>query len=199
VDGVLVVRNLDVFHGQLCAKSYRAGSGHRRRGSQTGEPLGELLGAADQRAPEPLAAGAVERREDLAAVAVEDRQPLAARPRRGDPVPERVEAADPVRRQAETGGQAAGGGDADPQAGEAAGPEPDRDQVDRLPAAGRRRGGLDLGQQRRRMARPAGRREPELGGIQDLAVAPGAGGRVGRRGVEADYDQRGPPGSAGRR
>jgi hypothetical protein len=104
-------------------------------------------------------------------------------------VAERVEGADAARRQAEARRQAAGGRDADPQAGERTGPEPDRDQVDPLPATRGRRGGLDLGQQRGGVARPPGRREAELGGVRELAVAPGAGGGVGGRGVEADDDQ----------
>jgi len=188
VDGIGVVRNADAIHGQLCSKSYRAGAGDRRGGFQSDEPLGELRRPTDEWVPEPLAAGRVQRREDLAAVAVEDREPLARRPRLGDPPPERVERADPACRQPEAGGQAAGRGDADPQPGERAGPEPDRDQVDRLPAAGRRRGGFDLAEQRRRMTRPPGR-EAELRGVQNLTVAPGAGGGVGGRGVEADDDQ----------
>jgi hypothetical protein len=37
---------------------------------------------------------------------------------------------------------------------------------------------------------PAIGREPQSRLVQGLAVAPGAGGRIGGRGVEADYDQR---------
>ena len=189
MDGIGVVRNPDAIHGQLCSKSYRAGAGDRRRGFQSGEALGELLGPADQRFPEALAVGPVERREDLAAVAVEDGEPLPARPRLSDPAAERVERPDPARRQAEAGGQPARGGDADPQPGERTGPKSDRNQIDRRPAAGRARRRLDLTQQCGRVPRPAGRREAELRGVQDLAVAPGADGGVGGRGVEADDDQ----------
>jgi hypothetical protein len=194
VDGIGVLGNADAIHGQLCSKSYRPGAGDRRGGVQIAEPLRQLLRPADERVPEPLAARPVERREDLAAVAVEDRQPLVARSRLGaDPPPERVEGADAARRQPQAGRQPARGRDPDPQPGERARPEPDGDQVDRLPAAGRRGRGLDLDQKRRRMARPPGRREAELGGVQDLAVAPGTGGGVGGRGVEADDDQGVPP------
>jgi hypothetical protein len=189
VDRIGVVRNKDAIHGQLCSKSYRAGAGDRRRGFQSGETLGELLGAADQRLPEPLAAGPVERREDLAAIAVEDREPLTARPRLTDPAAERVEGADPTRWQPEAGGQPAGGGDANPQPGEGARPEPGRDQLDCRPAAGRARRRLDLAQQRGRVAWPAVGREAELRGVQKLAVAPGADRGIGGRGVEADDDQ----------
>jgi hypothetical protein len=196
VDGVGVVRDLDAIHAQLCPESYRPGTGDRRRGGQGPQPLRQLLGPADEGVPDPLAAGGVERREDLAPVAVEDREALALRPRLRDPAAERVEAADPARRQPQAGREAARGRDPDPQAGERAGAQADRDQVDLPPAAGRRRGGLDLAQQRRRVARPAGGGEPELGAVQDLAVAPGAGGGVGGRGVEADDDQREAPSTA---
>jgi hypothetical protein len=197
VDGVGIVRDTDAADGQLSSKSYRAGAGDRRRGSQSRQPLRELLGPGDERVPAAGAVGRVERREDLAAEAVEDGQPLALAPGPGpDPAPERVEGADPARRQPEAGGQPARGGDADPQPRERARPEADGEQLDRVPAAGgggRRR---DLGEQRRRVPRPAGRREAELGGVQDLAVAPGADGGVDGRGVEADDDQSGSPASA---
>ena len=86
------------------------------------------------------------------------------------------------------------GRDPDPQAGERAGPEPDRDQVDGVPAARRRR----------RSARPRPRRpvawrgrprseSPRCASASDLAVAPGGGGGVGGRGVEADDDQEARP------
>jgi hypothetical protein len=39
------------------------------------------------------------------------------------------------------------------------------------------------------MPRPSLRGEPQQRLLEDLAVAPGAGGGVGGRGVEADYDQ----------
>ena len=97
--------------------------------------------------------------------------------------------ADAGRRQTAGGGEAAGGGDPDPQPGERAWAEPDRDQVDLLPAAGGRGGGLDLAQQRGRVPGPPRRGEPQLRLVQGLAVAPGAGGGVDRRGVEADDDQ----------
>jgi hypothetical protein len=82
------------------------------------------------------------------------------------------------------------GRDPDPQAGERARPEPDRDQVDAVPAPRRRGAALDLGEQAGGVAWPPLRREPELGLAQDLAAATGARRGVGGRGVEADYGQR---------
>jgi hypothetical protein len=41
------------------------------------------------------------------------------------------------------------------------------------------------------MPRPPLRGEPQQRLLQNLAVAPGAGGGVGGRGVEPDYDQNG--------
>jgi hypothetical protein len=153
--------------------------------------VGQLLGPADEGVPDAPAADSVERSEDLAPIAVEDGEPLPLRPDAdGDPATERIEGADPARRQPQARGQPARGRDPDPQPGERAGAEPDREQVDLAPAASSRGGDLDLSQQRRRVARPPGSGEPELGGVQDLAVAPGAGGGVGGRGVEADDDQR---------
>lgn len=146
VHGVVIVRYLQAISGQLVSKAYRPGTAGRGRLRQPRQPLGELLGPADQWLPDPLSISRVERREDLAAEAVEHGQPLPARPRLGDPAGESVEGRDAGRRQAGGGGQSVGGGDADPQAGERAGAEPDRDQIDRLPAAGRSRRALDLAQ-----------------------------------------------------
>jgi len=191
VHGVGVVRYSDAVSGQLVTKSYRSGAGHRRGRGQIGEPGGELLGPGDERLPDPLAGRRVQSGEDLAPVAVEDGQALAPRPGRGDPGGERVERADPGRRDPEAGAQPARGGDPDPQAGEGAGPEADRDQVDRAPAARRARRLLDLGQQAGRVPGPALAGEAQQRLLQDLAVAPGAGGGVDGRGVEADDYQRG--------
>ncbi|MFN8217530.1 MAG: hypothetical protein U0R71_13135 [Solirubrobacterales bacterium] len=188
VHGVGVVRYPDTDQGQLVTKSYRPGAGCRRGLVERCDPLGQLLGPADQGPPEPRPVGGVERGEDLAAKPIEHRQPL---PLGADAAAERVEGADPGRRQPGGARQAAGGRDPDPQAGERARPEADGDQVDAAPAARRRGRRLDLGEQRGRVARPAAGREAELGLVQDLAVAPGAGGGVDGRGVEADDYQRG--------
>lgn len=83
-----------------------------------------------------------------------------------------------------------GGRDPDPQAGEGAGPEPDRDQVDALPASGRRGAALDLGEEAGRVTRPARRREPQPALEQDILTAARASRGVGGRGVEADYGRR---------
>jgi hypothetical protein len=103
-----------------------------------------------------------------------------------DAARQRVERADAARRQAEADAKPAGGRDPHPQAGEGAGAEPDRDQVDLLPAAGRDRGALDLLQQAGGVQGPPLRGETQLRLVEDLAVAPGAGDGVDRRGVEAD-------------
>jgi hypothetical protein len=192
VDGIGVVRDADAACSvQLVTKAYRPGTGDRGGLGQLGEPLGEHLGAHHGRLPERRAVGVVEGDEHLTAVAVEDREPLSGRARGGDPGAEGVKRRNPAPRFAKAGSQPLGGGDPDPQAGEGARPEPDRDQVDGRPAARRLGAALDLGQQAGGMAGPAPLGEAELGLGQDLAVAPGAGGRVGGRGVEADDDQDG--------
>lgn len=192
VHGIGIVRYPDAVSGQLVPKSYRSRAGDRRRRFQLRNPLGQLLGASDERLPDPLARGRVERGEDLAAKTVEDRQPLPLRAQLGgDTGGERVEGADAGGRQPGRGGEAVRGRDPDPQAGEGAGAEADRDQLDARPAAGGRGGALDLDQQRGRVPGPPGRGEPKLGLVQRLAVAPGAGGGIDGRGVEADDDQLG--------
>lgn len=190
VDGVGIVRYPDAVPSQLVPESYRSRAGGRRRRGERGDALLELLGTADQRLPDPLAARGVERREDLAAARIEQRQALPLYPGLLHPAPDRVERADPGRRQAEAGPEPARGGDADPQPGEGTGAEPDGEQADPLPAA---RGGgavLDLLQQRGRVPGTS-LRGAQQRFVQDLAVAPGAGGGVGGSGVEADDDQRG--------
>jgi hypothetical protein len=185
VDGIGIVRYADAVSGQLVPESYRPRAGDHRCFLQLRHPRGQLLRAVDGGLPDPRPVGVVERGEYLAAPAVQNRQP---RPRKtlADPRGEGVERADPAGRQAEADAETAGAGDPDPQAGEGAGAEPDREQVDPLPAAGRRNRPLDLLQQ------PGGVQGPPLGGkpqlrlVQDLAVAPGAGDGVDRRGVEAD-------------
>ena len=190
VDGIGVVRDADAAGSfQLVTKAYRPGTGGRRGRGHLGQPLGQRLGAHHGRLPERRPAGVVEGDEDLAPVAVEDREALAGRARRADPGPERVEGRDPAPLLAEAEDQAFGGGDPDPQAGERARPEPDRDQVDRVPAPGGLGAALDLGEEPGRVQRPSALGEAEVGLGDDPPVAPGAGGGVRGRGVEADDDQ----------
>ena len=194
VDGIGVVRDPDpACSFQLVTKSYRPGTADRRRHRQLDQPLRERLGAHHRGLPDRRADGIVEGDEDLAAVAVEDGQALTRGARGGDPGAERVEGGDAARRLPEADLQPAGGGDPDPQAGERAGPEPDRDQVDRLPAARRVGAALDLGEQPGRVAGPPALVEAQVRLGEDRAVTPGAGGGVGGRGVEADDDQEARP------
>jgi hypothetical protein len=190
VNGVGIVRYPDAVPGQLVPKSYRPRAGGRRRCRQGPDAPLQLLRAADERLPDPLAARRVERREDLAAAGVGDCEVLPLDPGLPHPAPDRVQRADPGCRLAEAGAEPAGGRDPDPKPGEGAGAEPDADQVDRLPTA--RDGGtaLDLLEQSGGVLRPTlgGGAEQRL--AEDLAVAPGAGGSVLGRGVEADDDQR---------
>jgi hypothetical protein len=189
VDGIGVVRYPDAAAGQLVSEAYRPRPGDRRGSLQLRRPRRQLLGPVDGGLPEPLPRGRVERGEDLAAPAVEHGQPLLLGRGLADPDGEGVERADAARRQAEADAEPARGRDPDPQAGEGAGPEPDREQVDRLPAARRRSRALDLREQAGRVPGPPLRGEPQLRLVQYLAVAPGAGDGVNRRGVEADDDQ----------
>ena len=189
VDGVGVVRYADAVSGKLLSKSYRPRTGHSRGCVELGDPLGQIRGPVDRRLPDPLPVIGVERGEDLTPPAVEDGEPLALRPGLGDARRQGVERADAAGRQAEAEREAAGGRDPDPQAGEGPRAEADREQVDRLPAAGGVNAALDLLEQPRRMQGPPLRGDPELRFVDDLAVAPGAGDGVNRRGVEADDDQ----------
>lgn len=190
VHGVGVIRDLDVPNRQLLAKSYRPRSTAQQRLGRLGQPLGELLGAAQLRPPAALARRRVERRADLTAARVLDDEALALAGGLSEAASQGIEGADAADRQAAAQRQAAGGGDADPQAGEGAGTDPDRDPLDPLPAAGGGSGPLDLLEQRRRVQRVALRREPDQPLVEDLAVARGAGGGVAGSGVEADYGQR---------
>jgi hypothetical protein len=106
-----------------------------------------------------------------------------------DSTAEGIQRADAPHRQPEADAEAAGGRDPDPDPGEGAGAEADRDQVDRLPAARRRGRPLDLLQQPRRVQGPPPRREAQLRLMERLAVAPGAGDGVDRRGIETDDEQ----------
>lgn len=202
VDGIRIVRYLDAVSGQLVPKSYRPRAGDRRGFVQLGDPLRQLLRPVDPRLPEPGAVGGIERGEDLTPPAVEDGKdsPVpfwrysSGRNRRTlgllDASRQRVERADAAHRQAEADAEPAGGRDPDPQAGEGAGAEPDRDQVDLLPAARRGGGALDLLQQPSRVQGPPRGGETQLRLVKDLAVAPGASDGVDRRGVKADGVQR---------
>jgi hypothetical protein len=196
VHGIGIVRDADAVTGQLVPESYRPGAGDRRRSFQILQLRGELLGPADPRLPDSLAASGVQSGEDLAAKAVEDGQPLPLGAGLADPPADRVEAADAARRQPGAGAQPARRGDADPQPGEGAGAEADGEQVDRSPAAGDRGRPLDLLEQGGRVPGPPSRREPQPRLVQSDAVAPGAGGGVSGRGVEADDDQRVPASSS---
>jgi hypothetical protein len=189
VDGIGVVRYRDAVSGQLVTESYRPRTGDRRRYLQAGDLRGQLLRSVDRRFPDPLAARLVERSEDLAPPAVQDRQPQALGPGLADPGREGVERADPAHRQATAGAEPARGRDPDPQAGEGAGTEPDGDQIDRLPTPGGLDRPLDLAQQAGRVPGPPLWGEPQLRLVKNLAVAPGAGDGVNRRGVETDDDQ----------
>jgi hypothetical protein len=194
VDGIGVVRDADAACSfQLVTKSYRPGTADRRRRGQLGEALRERLRTHHRRLPEPAAVNVVEGDEDLAAVAVEDGEALAGRAGGGDPGAERVEGRDAARLLAEARRQSLRRGDPDPQAGERARPQPDREQVDGVPAARRVGAALDLGQEAGRVPRPAVLGEPELRLGQDLAVSPGADGGVEGRGVEADDEQEARP------
>lgn len=189
VDGIGVIRDADAMPCQLVPKAYRPRAGGPGRRRQRRNPLLQLLGAADEGVPGALVALAVEGREDLAAAGVEHRQPLAALLRLPQATADRVEGADAGHRLAEAGAEAAGGGDGDAQAGEGARSEADRNPVDPLPAPSRGGAALSLLEQGGRVPGSVGGR-PQQRLVQDLAVAPGAGGGVGGRGIEADYEQR---------
>jgi hypothetical protein len=189
VDGIGVVRYPDAAAGQLVTKAYRPRTGDRRGSLHLSHPRRQLFRPVDGRLPEPLPLRRVEGGEDLATPAVEHGQPLLLGRGLADPGGEGVERADAPRRQAEADAEPARGRDPDPQAGEGAGPEADREQVNRLPAARRRGRALDLLEQAGRVPGPPLRGEPQLRLVQYLAVAPGTGDGVYRRGVEADDDQ----------
>jgi hypothetical protein len=203
VNGIGIVRYPDAVPGQLVPKSYRPGTRSRRRLRQLGHPPLQLLGPADERLPDPLALGPVERGENLAATGIADGEeitaplsPGAGRRRSGSvgphhPQPERVERADSGDGLAEAAGQPTRGRDPDPQAGERAGPEPDTQQIDPRPASRRDGTALDLLEQSRCVLRTALCGRPEQRLAEDLTIAPSAGGGVLGRGIEADDDQRG--------
>lgn len=201
VDGIGVVRYPDAVSGQLVPESYRSRPGDQWGSAQRRDPLRQILGPVDGRLPDPLPLRRVEGGEDLAPPAVEHGQRCAVpfccwTPRRNsgrfglaDPGSESVEGADTARRQPEAEAEPARGRDPHPQAGEGAGAETDRDQIDLPPAPGGGCRPLDLLKQPGRVQGPPLRGEPQLRLVQYLAVAPGAGDGVDRRGVEADDDQ----------
>lgn len=190
VDGIGIVRYADAVSSQLCSKSYRPGTGDLRGFLQRRYLLGQILGPVDGRLPEPLPLRRVERGEDLATPAVEHRQRRTAPGGLLDPPCQGVEGADAPRRQPQADAEATRGRDPDPDAGEGPRAEADPEQVDRPPTASGGGRLLDLRQQPGRVQGPSLRGETQLRLVQDLAVAPGAGDGVDRRGIEADDDQR---------
>jgi hypothetical protein len=189
VDGIGIVRYPDAVSGQLVTKSYRSRAGDRRGFLQLRHPLGQLLGPEDGGLPDPLTARGVESGEDLAPPAVQNGEPLALRPGLADPGRHCVQGADTAGRQTEADPEPARRRDPDPQTGEGAGAEADGDQVDRRPASRRRCRPLDLLEQAGRVQGPPLRGQPQLRLVEYLAVAPGAGDSVNRRGIEPDDDQ----------
>jgi hypothetical protein len=188
--GVVVVRHLGAAILQLIAKSYRPRSGGQGGIGKLGKTLPELRRGADPGPPEALAAVGVGGGEGLAAAGVEDGETGAPAARGlGEAMGERVERADPGQGQAGAGAERLGAGDADPQAGERAGADADRDPPDRAPAARRLGRPLDLLEQPGGVPGAAVGREAEQRLVEDLAAAPRAdGGVLGRR-VEADQRQ----------
>jgi hypothetical protein len=128
--------------------------------------------------------------ERLAPARVENREAAAIAAGGGSqPVGQRIERADALQRQAGADAERPGAGDADPQAGEGAGTEADRDAADRVPATRRLGRSLDLLEQPRRVpgATVGGEAEQRL--VEDVPVARSADGGVLRRRVEADQRQ----------
>ena len=151
VNGVGIVRDPDSMPSQLVAESYRPRARSRRRRRERHHLLLKLLRPTDQRPPDPLPLLGIEPGKNLPPPRIEHNQVSAGI---GHRLGDRVEGADPGYRQAEAGAEPARGGDADPQARERAGPEPDREQADLLPVA---RGGgaaLDLLEQGGRVLGP---------------------------------------------
>ena len=133
----------------------------------------------------------VERREDLAAVAVEHRQPLAPRPR-PPPIPRPSASSVQTPRAGRPGRRRARARWRSPirRPVKEPGPSPTAIRSTRSqPPAAVGRAPRPRSSSAGRVPRPPVRGEPQLRLVQDLAVAPGAGGGVGGRGVEADDDQ----------
>jgi hypothetical protein len=190
VHGVGVIGDLDRPARQLLPESYRAGSAAQNRFRQHRDPCGELLRGPEPRPPEPFAVVRVDRRRDLAPLGIEHGEAPSVAGEHAQTPAKRIEGADAAQRQPPTEGQRPSRGDADPQTGERAGADPDRDPLHRRPAAYRIDRPLDLGQKRGRVLRPALLGEAEQRLVDDLAVAYRGDGGVARRRIEADRYQR---------
>lgn len=190
VHRVGVVRDLSAPTRKLLAKSYRARSAAQHGFRQCADSPCQLVGGAEQRAPELLPIRGVKRRDNLAAARIEHRKATFARGGLADAAAQGVERPHPGDGQRPAQPQRPRRGDANPQAGEGARAYPNRDPPDRVPASDRRRGPLELAEQRRRV-----QRAPPLRGAQerledDLAIAQRAGSRIRGRRIEADRYQR---------
>ena len=149
----------------------------QRRLAAAGDPLGELLRRAEPAAPRAARRRRVERRERPRRGARRaPRGGAGRRPTSPSPRPSASRVPTPLSGRPRLSASARAVAMPDPQAGERAGPDADRDPLDRAPAAGRLRRPLDLRQQRRRVLRPALLGEPEQRLVEHLAVA-----RRGRR------------------
>lgn len=188
--GVGVVRDLDLPTRQLLPKSYRARTAAQHGFGQRRDPFSKLLGRAQRRAPQPLAARRVERGGHLAAAGIEHHEAAPARCGLAKPPPQRIQSADSAERQSAAQPQRPRRRDANPQTGEGAGTDADRKPADRLPATSGLRRSLDLCQQRGRVLRPALLGETEQCLVDDLTPARRRDGGVAGRGVEPDYGQR---------
>ena len=154
-----------------------------------GDSLNELLRLADERVPDPPALSRVGGSEDLAAPGVDDSDadPVATTV---EAAPERIEGSDAADPETAAKPERPRSGDPDPQAGERAGPDADRDRVDLIPAPGGLDCPLDLAQQRRRVHRAALLAEAEQRLVADLIPPHGGDGCVLRRRVETEDRQR---------
>jgi hypothetical protein len=190
VHGVGVIGDLDRPARQLLPESYRARSTAQDRFRQRRDPRGQLLCGAEPGSPQTLALAGVDGGGDLAPPGVEHREAASPGGDLAQATAERVERPHAVQRQPPAQRKGPRRGDADPQAGEGAGTDPDRDPADRRPAADRLDRPLDLRQQRGGVLRPALLGEAEQGLVDDLAIAQRGGGGVARRRIEADGYQR---------
>jgi hypothetical protein len=188
VDGVRVPGDLYPARSQFCTESYRPRTRCKRCLGDVCNQIAGLRGRDHHRAGQRLPL-AVDRREDLATAGIDDRHHHSPRRRFRDSAGQRIKGADSGRAKSETRAQAARGGDPDPQPGEGTRPEPDGEQVDLFPAAGRGRRGIERGKKADPVQGPAVGAGADQRLEQNLAVTPGAGGGIGGGGVEADYDQ----------
>ena len=145
----------------LGPEAYRAVTRRQaRRETASGTESCRRARPAGRRRGSRPAPAVVERREDLAPAGVDHGQAIAAGGlgRGGDPGDERARGRAPRPAGAiATLGERPRRRDPDPQAGERARADPDGDQVDRLPAAGRRSTTSSIAPSRTRAVRPAGR------------------------------------------